>query len=546
MLSCNYISASQIITSQIPTPDELELIELVVNHQMSLGNDTLSFADIVDKLRIEFSPILKTRSEQIEVDLGALSAKLREVNAAKVLLDREIYELRETLEQMSDKLFANGISPYDDPEFKKNHMRLEPLYNKQNALGGMIEKIVGILNSGQNKLNDETYVLGEFIPSTTPSVVIYYNNLKPEYNRCNRLIGTFVHEMFHAWFYFMSNKRQRSVLAVDEPMVEFGALFFLQNLSDEMSKVSHKLEHKIKSILEDRVRTVRGKQYFTGNVAAYGYGCYLYEDLGQESRLWIDAYSRRSADILLGDLDVQDFQKALIPCYPFQGESKLKKLLKRIIFGGTKKTSAASIASSRTMVTYPITKSDPICKWRNASVATVIELVSLLPKAKMSREDFRDHMRYTYGGAFFRTPYQLALQLGLYYEDNGEYIPRFDHDITATEATDYMIKWMERYYVPNPYTKRGFVNVVPSVNLLYGLVDYVENHPTKANLATAGAALFGGEMGNIGCVKYLLNEYSKIIEVDANNEITLLVHTSGPIDVWNARDDKKAFFDHFN
>lgn len=197
------------------------------------------------------------------------------------------------------------------------------------------------------------------------------------------------------------------------------------------------------------------------------------------------------------------------------------------------------------MIKYDPTKSDPICKWRTASVATVVELVSLLPKGKMSKERFRNYMESCYDGAFFRTPYQLALQLGLYYEDDKEYIPRFDHDITMDEALAYMHKWIKLYYVPNPFTKRGFVNVIPSVNLLNGIVDYLENHPNKPNLATAGAALFGGEMGNIGCVKYLLNEYSNIIEVDDENNMKLLSHNYGKVDVCNRRDDKKAFFEHF-
>jgi hypothetical protein len=109
-----------------------------------------------------------------------------------------------------------------------------------------------------------------------------------------------------------------------------------------------------------------------------------------------------------------------------------------------------------------------------------------------------------------------------------------------------MHKWIQRYYVPNPFTKKGFVNIYPSINLLYGLVDYLENHPNKPNLATAGAALFGGEMGNIGCVKFILNEYSNIIAVDTDNDMKLLVNKSGNVDVFNKRDDKKAFFEHFN
>ncbi len=202
--------------------------------------------------------------------------------------------------------------------------------------------------------------------------------------------------------------------------------------------------------------------------------------------------------------------------------------------------------SGRRMVAYAETKSDPICKWRNASIETVMELVKFLPKERMSKHMFRDRMSTCYNGAYFRTPYQLALQLALYYEDDNEYIPRFDHDITKEEATEYMHKWMQRYYVPNPFTKKGFVNVVPSINLLYGLVEYLEYHPTKPNLATAGAALFGGEMGNILCVRYVLNEYSNIIKVDGNNDMTLLLSKNGKVDVFNNRDDKRAFFNHFN
>lgn len=202
--------------------------------------------------------------------------------------------------------------------------------------------------------------------------------------------------------------------------------------------------------------------------------------------------------------------------------------------------------SGRAMVKYPSSKSDPICKWRNASVATTIELVSWLPKKRMSKESFRDFMRRTREGDFFHTEYQLALQLGLYYEGEDGFIPRFDHDITEDEARAYLHEWIKRYYVPNPFTKRGFIGVVPSINLLYSLVEYLEENPNKPNLATAGAALFGGEMGNIGCVKFILNEYSNIISVDKNNDMKLLLNQRGRTYVNYNRDDKKAFFEHFN
>lgn len=200
----------------------------------------------------------------------------------------------------------------------------------------------------------------------------------------------------------------------------------------------------------------------------------------------------------------------------------------------------------RSMTKYPVTKSDPICKWRTASIKTVIELVSWLPKIELSSDKFREYMRNSTEKDFFHTPYQLACQLALYLEDDGKYIPRFDHNIDKNEAEVYMKKWMKRYYVPNPYTKRGFINIAPSVNLLNSLVEYLNEHPTKPNLATAGAALFGGPMGNLGSVKYVLNEYSQIINVDKDDNMILLQNEYGKISVTKDRDDKIAFFEHFD
>ena len=59
---------------------------------------------------------------------------------------------------------------------------------------------------------------------------------------------------------------------------------------------------------------------------------------------------------------------------------------------------------------------DVICRWRNATPKTVCELVKDLPHAQMTSEEFRLKM----GDDFFHTPYQLACQLGLYYEGNGK------------------------------------------------------------------------------------------------------------------------------
>ena len=95
---------------------------------------------------------------------------------------------------------------------------------------------------------------------------------------------------------------------------------------------------------------------------------------------------------------------------------------------------------------------DVICRWRNPSPKTVVELVSLLPKKPMSSKEFRDFVEAKEDD-FFHTPYQLACQLGLYYEGKDGFIPRFARDITSQEAQDYLEYWVRRYYAPNPFTR---------------------------------------------------------------------------------------------
>ncbi len=120
---------------------------------------------------------------------------------------------------------------------------------------------------------------------------------------------------------------------------------------------------------------------------------------------------------------------------------------------------------------------DVICRWRNPSPKTVVELVSLLPKTPMSSRDFRDYVEAK-NDDFFRTPYQLACQLGLYYEGKDGYIPRFARDITEEEAKDYLAYWVTRYYAPNPFTK-SLTTLTEPVLLVESLVKYLEDKGGK-------------------------------------------------------------------
>lgn len=189
---------------------------------------------------------------------------------------------------------------------------------------------------------------------------------------------------------------------------------------------------------------------------------------------------------------------------------------------------------------------DPICKWRNASVETLVELVSQLPKHTMLNSDFRAMMDGSiYGSAFLKTAYQLATQLGLYYVDNDIYHPRFERNITIEEAKSYLANWAHKYYVPNPYTARKFDHMEHPIFLMASVAEFVVDHPTLANLATVCDSLFGEATGNLLCVKYMLTQHTNNFEIDSDFNIKIKDYPIGPTDTYVSRYDRKAFFENF-
>lgn len=173
----------------------------------------------------------------------------------------------------------------------------------------------------------------------------------------------------------------------------------------------------------------------------------------------------------------------------------------------------------------------------------MVELVSLLPKKPMSSKEFRKHVE-TQEPDFFHTPYQLACQLGLYYEGKDGYIPRFSRDITTQEAQQYLEFWITRYYAPNPFT-RSLTTLTEPVLLLESLVKYLEDHGGSANLKTALTYIFKDPMGNLDIVANSLNQYSKIIKV-ANDTASLSVNYKQLMEQIPDRKDKMGFFFFFD
>ena len=313
----NYKKASDFITSEVPSKDEKELLELIVNFRL---NDKVCFADILGNLNVEFSD--KTDNDAI-----------RYQSIDRTLLEKKLDELKVRIADIEE-------------ETRYDH-RLTNLYGPfLNSMKPVADAINALLEGSGDKVVVDVPVLGEFVHGNKPKVVIYYknieNNLRSYEGRWQVMAGVFVHEMFHAWNYFKAGQKSRSVLAIDEPMVEFETLYFLKELEVYTgSKI-------VLSARVNRELRVEDKQLAIGDVAAYGFGYYLFKELIKmdgESIKWIEAYSKKSASIK----KVKKIEDALIPIYPFMLEAEVMQWFKKIIFDRyTTSVTAGKSAATKT------------------------------------------------------------------------------------------------------------------------------------------------------------------------------------------------------
>lgn len=192
---------------------------------------------------------------------------------------------------------------------------------------------------------------------------------------------------------------------------------------------------------------------------------------------------------------------------------------------------------------------DLICRWRNGTPQNVVEVVNSMPHHEMPEWQFKDYMlKSVWGKGFARTVYQFASQLALYYiSDDGIYYPRFDHDINALEAKDYMERWLPRYYIPNPYVSSdGFNKIDCPTFFLKKLYDYTVKHPNCSYAEAYKECFHETAKNNDDIIRNYINSYSKVLLFQKDG--TLSITNVNPDKVFNNmdRNDRKAFFDSFN
>ncbi|WP_286968198.1 HNH endonuclease [Flavobacterium sp. UBA4854] len=198
---------------------------------------------------------------------------------------------------------------------------------------------------------------------------------------------------------------------------------------------------------------------------------------------------------------------------------------------------------------------DPICRWRNPSFQTAKELIEILPKAIMNSDLAREITNENYGQYFFDTPYQLACQLGLYYESNENYYPRFTYIPSDKEISSYLENWITKYYVPNPYTRSfkrfDLFKTLEPFSIHSKVCEKLYKSKTPLPWPDAYFEIFPGHVKNTDIIKNALN-HSEIILI--NNGQIMLKESLNYSDLLeyiidiptNNSEDKEFFFLYFN
>ena len=172
----------------------------------------------------------------------------------------------------------------------------------------------------------ETPIYGEFICKPKPMVLLYWGNIKNDRKPYLALEATLVHELFHAWNYFCSDVKPRCIPEIDEALVEYATLSFLEKLSESNLIDSGIWMSHYRDVFSWQLNAVNEKQLSVGILAAYGFGAYIFEKDSQKELLRV--YPALSGTLSASDPDVQMAVSLLNPLYPVCYEDLTLKHIK--------------------------------------------------------------------------------------------------------------------------------------------------------------------------------------------------------------------------
>ena len=193
---------------------------------------------------------------------------------------------------------------------------------------------------------------------------------------------------------------------------------------------------------------------------------------------------------------------------------------------------------------------DPICRWRNSSIKQLNEFNILFPRKVINKTEGRKIVEKNWallgGKDFFTTPYQLAAQMGVYYEDDSHMYPRFSSIIDLNRCNQYMQNWGRKYYAPNPYT-RSMQSKQPIVINNY-LVNWVIEHGDGCDFGEALQTMFSDSIGNTDILINMINGFMDIkIEdnkVYLKEGVQFKQYSKEDVYLDKNPNDKKTFFEY--
>lgn len=193
---------------------------------------------------------------------------------------------------------------------------------------------------------------------------------------------------------------------------------------------------------------------------------------------------------------------------------------------------------------------DLICRWRNSSIKQLNEFNILFPRKVINKTEGRKIVEKNWallgGKDFFTTPYQLAAQMGVYYEDDSHMYPRFSSIIDLNRCNQYMQNWGRKYYAPNPYT-RSMQSKQPIVINNY-LVNWVIEHGDGCDFGEALQTMFSDSIGNTDILINMINGFMDIkIEdnkVYLKEGVQFKQYSKEDVYLDKNPNDKKTFFEY--
>lgn len=317
------------------TEKEKELLTIVNQYKFELKTgEIICFQDVIDKLELKL--ILDGTAKRVKL-VDATYWKLNDN-----VLDSPINNRQDETSSIAD----HDAGPfYTDARFEGEDTTLIQRENNIiiNQLKQKIEHIKLREENSQfcieekkssekalNKLRSLVFVEGYYLDSylikglfgtTDKSVTLYMENMS-KINRLEDVVFVYVHEMFHAYYSLCRGQGGQYVREIEECMAEFGMLSFLEKIKEN--------NNDFNTVFDCAKKEVERKRYCIGDLAAYGFGKYVF-DYCDCKKDWISAYSQRSGEFDKKMSDVCKYVDSVYPFYPIN-EYGCFKLLAQILF----------------------------------------------------------------------------------------------------------------------------------------------------------------------------------------------------------------------